>query len=67
MTEQELRCLTSKNNEVYAVYDGKIVRPEAIRHLKNHATVHVVDKLTGGEESTEVESDSPKWVQFIRS
>ena len=30
------------------VYDGKIVSPRAIRYLKSHAIVHVVDKLTGG-------------------
>ena len=33
---------------VYAVYDGKIVSPAAIGHLRNHAIVHVLDKLTGG-------------------
>ena len=48
MTEQELMCLTSKNNEVHVVYDGKIVRPEAIGRLKDHAIVQVVDKMTGG-------------------
>ena len=47
-TEQELRRLTSKSNEVFVIYDGKIVRPETIKHLKNHAIVHVVDKLSGG-------------------
>ena len=30
------------------VHDGKIVSPRAIRSLKNHAIVHVIDKLTGG-------------------
>ena len=48
MTEQELRCSTSKNNEVYVVYDGKIVTPEAIGRRQDHAIVQVVDKLTGG-------------------
>ena len=33
---------------MYAFYDGKIVSPRAIGHLRNHAIVHVVDKLTGG-------------------
>ena len=47
-TEQELRRLTSKNNDVYVTYDGKIVRPKTIKHLKNRAFVHVVDKLSGG-------------------
>ena len=63
MTEQELRCLSSKNNEVYVVYDGKIVTPEAIGRLKDHAIVQVVDKLTGGgkkknqRKSNQTESD----------
>ena len=40
--------LTSNNNEVFVVYDGKIVTPEAIGRLKDHVIVQVVDKLTGG-------------------
>ena len=48
MTEQGLRQEASKNNDVYVVYDRKIVSPRAIRYLKSHAIVHVIDKLTGG-------------------
>ena len=58
MTEEELRSLTSKNNEVHAVYDRKIVSPAAIGHLRNHAIVHVLDKLTGEDKS-----DS-KWLEW---
>ena len=59
MTEQELRCLTSKNNEVHVVHDGKIVRPEAIGHLKNHAIFQVVDKLTGGGKKKNQRKSNP--------
>ena len=45
MTEQELRREASNNNDAYVVHDGKIVSPRAIRYLKCHAIVHVVDKF----------------------
>ena len=48
MNEQELRREASRNNDVYVVYDGKVVSPRAIKYLKNHAIAHVVDKLRGG-------------------
>ena len=37
-----------ESTEKYTVYIGRIVTPETIKHLKNHATVHVVDRLQGG-------------------
>ena len=47
-TEQELRRLMEESTEKYTVYNGRIVTPETIKHLKNHAIVHVVDRLQGG-------------------
>ena len=47
-TEQELRRLMEECTEKYTVHNGRIVTPETIKHLKNHAIVHVVDRLQGG-------------------
>ena len=70
MTEEELRCLTSKNNEVYAVYDGKIVSPAAIlEEPRDCSRIGQVDWRREEEEPMEDESDSkwPEWIYFIRS
>ena len=53
ITGPELSCLTNKSNEKFSVYDGKMVRPGAIRHLRNHPIVHVVNKLTGNPNQTQ--------------
>ena len=37
-----------ESTEKYTVYNGRIVTPETIKQLKNHAVVHVVDRLQGG-------------------
>ena len=37
-----------ESTEKYTVYNGRIVTPETIKQLKNHAIVHVVDRLLGG-------------------
>ena len=47
-TEQELRRLMEESTEKHTVYNGRIVTPETIKHLKNHAIVHVVNRLQGG-------------------
>ena len=63
-TEQELRCLMEESIEKYTIYNGRIVTPETIKHLKNHAFVHVVDRLQGGgkkkglKEQDKVETSS---------
>ena len=46
-TEQGLRRLMEENTERYTVYNGRIVTPETIKHFKNHAVVHIVDRLQG--------------------
>ena len=48
MTEQNLRHLTIKSNEVQVVHGGKIMNPGAIGHLRSNAIVHVLDKISGG-------------------
>ena len=48
MTEQELRRLVEESTEKYTIYYGRVMTSEAIKHLKNHAIVHIVDKLPGG-------------------
>ena len=60
MTELELRCLTHKNNEVFAVYNGKIVNSGAIGHLKNlcDCSRRRQDDRLRKEEPTGTKSDS---------
>ena len=47
MTEQGLRRLVEESTEKYTVHKGRIVTPETFKHLKNHAIVHIVDRIPG--------------------
>ena len=48
MTEQKMRRLVNKSTERYVIHNGQVLTPEAVKHMKNRALVHVVDKLPGG-------------------
>ena len=48
MTDQELRRLVEECTQRYTISNGRVMTSEAIKHLKNHAIVHIVDKLPGG-------------------
>ena len=37
-----------ESTEKYTVHNGRIVTPGTIKQLKNHAIVHIVDRLPGG-------------------
>ena len=47
-TEQGLKRLMEESTERCTVHNGRIVTPETTKHLKNHAIVHIVDRLQGG-------------------
>ena len=32
----------------YTIHNGRVVTPETIKQLKNHAIVHIVDRFPGG-------------------
>ena len=40
--------LVEESTERYTIHNGRIVTPETIKHLRNHAIVHIVDRLQGG-------------------
>ena len=47
MTEEELRRIMEENSGKYVVYDGKIMTPGSIEHLKNHTIVRIIDRNDG--------------------
>ena len=43
-----MQAMTEQGSEKYTVHNGRIMTSETIKHLKNHAIVHIVDTLPGG-------------------
>ena len=37
-----------ENSGKYVLYDGKIMTPGAIKQLKNHTIVRIIDRMMGG-------------------
>ena len=65
-TEQELRRLMEESTEKYTVYKGRIVSPETIKHLKNHAIVHIVDRFQGGGKKGQKKQDKVETCKWMK-